>query len=390
MAFQGRFTITSRPEGRNVVFLDAWFIYAAVADDAFDDNMVEMYKTKLQPQILHELELVPGLPWLSFTLIQIAADQYMLQISSDAPEDGKWQHLKCALQANVLGLPQLHSEVQIAEVSHAIEIARLVPSGQIQPFNEQSKNPFGVYSIGRSIGVGQVLGAGTLGGFITISHKGKPRTYGLTNNHVANSLLHRRGVWAAQPSKKAEELNKRQKERMSSRTLEKREKYREKGQLDEDSEGLGMSRVEIKMRRRIRGAKRLEEKFANQGKYYESKSYHFQAQQNQGRCSAGNHSQTLWNENIIYCPAYCDWMATRGAECSNEHQPHKLGKLREASGRTVAKHPGRNDYCVLDWALIDLNQKTLKRMRDMSGGHKLKPNFQLDLNLVQVSREYLY
>lgn len=215
----------------------------AVADDEFDDKLAQMYKTKLQPQILHELGSVQGLPWLSFTLIKTAANQYVLQISSDAPEDERWQQLKCNLQANVLELPQLDFEVQIAEVSHAIEIARLVPPAMKQAYDGQSKNPFGLYSIGRSIGVEQLEGAGTLGGFITISHKGEPRTYGLTNNHVANRRsASSKVVWAAQRSKRAVEQNKRNEEGRTSRALERAEQHGKPERLD-------VSRIGPKQRR---------------------------------------------------------------------------------------------------------------------------------------------
>ena len=118
-------------------------------------------------------------------------------------------------------------------MSQAIEIARIVPPAMKQPYDEQSKNPFGLYSIGRSIGVDQTDGAGTLGGFITISHKGDPRTYGLTNNHVANRIaISSKGAWAMQRSKRAAEQNKRDEERRTSRALEKAERDRENREQD--------------------------------------------------------------------------------------------------------------------------------------------------------------
>lgn len=253
--------------------MDALFTFAAGAEVEFDDKVSQMYKTKLQPQILHELGSVQGLPWLSFTLVKIAANQYVFQISSDAPEDGRWQHLKCALQAKVLELPQLDLEVQIAEVSHAIEIARLVPPAMEQPYDKQSKNLFGLYSIGRSIGVDQAVGAGTLGGFITINHKGEPRTYGLTNNHVANRRsTSGKGVWAAQRSKRAAEQHKRDEERKTSRALKRAEQNREKREQDGRSERPDVSRIGVKQRRRVEGAERLKQRVARQEEDYESKS----------------------------------------------------------------------------------------------------------------------
>ena len=230
-----------------------------------------MYRTKLQPQILRELGSVQGLPWLSSTLVKNATNQYVLQISSDAPEDEKWQQLKSALQANVPEFPQLDLEVQIAEVSQAIEIARLVPPAMKQPYDEQGKNPFGLYSIGRSIGWYQTESAGTLGGFITISYKGEPRTYGLTNNHVANWRGTSRDVGAVKRSKRAAEQNKRDEGRRTSRALERAEQNRENREQDGRPERLDMSHIGIRQRRRAKEAERRKQTAA-QKEEYDSKS----------------------------------------------------------------------------------------------------------------------
>ena len=255
--------------------------FATVADDAFDDKVAQMYKTKLQPQVLHELRSVQGLPWLSFTLVKIAANQYVLQISSDAPEDKRWEQLKCAIQAKVLELPQLDFEVQIAEVSHAIEIARLVLPGMKQPYDKQSKNPFGLYSIGRSIGVEQACGAGTLGGFISISHKGVPRTYGLTNNHVAELIRPSdKGARAAEQSKRAAEQNKRDEERVSARARKVAEQHREKREQSGNPERPDTNRFRIKQKRREAAAERTKQRVSTKEKDYESKPHHFKTPRN--------------------------------------------------------------------------------------------------------------
>ena len=82
-------------------------------------------------------------------------------------------------------------------------------------------------------------------------------------------------------------------------------------------------------------------------------------------------------------------MATQAPEGPIEHPPHELGKIYKASGRTIGRHPGRNDYCILDWALIDLYGKTLKEMSEKSGRDKLRPNFHFHLDADEVSREHL-
>lgn len=61
-----------------------------------------------------------------------------------------------------------------------------------------------------------------------------------------------------------------------------------------------------------------------------------------------------------------------------------MGKVKTASGRTLAMPAGAAHPCVLDWALIDLNTETLK---SMLGIPKLKANSQLPRTREEVSLE---
>lgn len=113
------------------------------------------------------------------------SDSYVLKITSDKATDPRWKEVSHALMT-VLEQEHKHSiQVKIEQTRNFTE-TRFVAPRTAQPYNRQSKNPFGVYSLGRSIGVEQLDGPGTLGGFITVSYKGSTRVYGLTNNHVVN------------------------------------------------------------------------------------------------------------------------------------------------------------------------------------------------------------
>ena len=71
--------------------------------------------------------------------------------------------------------------------SKTFEEMRSVVPRMPQPYDEKNvNNPFGLYSLGRSIGVEQLDYPGTLGGFITVTRGDNSRVYGLTNNHVVN------------------------------------------------------------------------------------------------------------------------------------------------------------------------------------------------------------
>lgn len=104
-----------------------------------------------------------------------------------------WAAAGAALKATFLKVTRQELHVDISETQPIEDLTRkkkYVPrtqaKGKIQPYIRDSPNPFGLYSLGRSIGVAQLVGSGTLGGFITIRIQDELRLYGLTNNHVVN------------------------------------------------------------------------------------------------------------------------------------------------------------------------------------------------------------
>ncbi|KAH6646510.1 hypothetical protein BKA67DRAFT_541470 [Truncatella angustata] len=112
-----------------------------------DADIVRDYDRVLQPKLLAALGSIHGLSWASFTLPKV--------------------------------------RVNVSQAKRFEETRHVAPR-TARPSDGNSNTPFGLYSLGQSIGVEQLDGQGTLGGFITVSTGDKTRVYGLTNNHVMN------------------------------------------------------------------------------------------------------------------------------------------------------------------------------------------------------------
>ncbi|KAI0976419.1 hypothetical protein F4678DRAFT_456743 [Xylaria arbuscula] len=147
-------------------------------------GIVREYGQVLQPKFLDILRSTRGLSWASFVLdVNKGAggsDEYTLEVITEHPEDTSWKGAS-AFEAST----RRKLKVEVAKAKTFKEVRNVAPR-TAQPYDPNSKNPFGRYSLGRSIGVEQLDGPGTLGGFITVDSAGKPRVYGLTNNHVVN------------------------------------------------------------------------------------------------------------------------------------------------------------------------------------------------------------
>lgn len=82
--------------------------------------------------------------------------------------------------------------------------------------------------------------------------------------------------------------------------------------------------------------------------------------------------------NEIYCPSYEDLRATVQ---DPKVKSSSIGQLTAASGRILALPPHATEYCLLDWALIQLNSTDIMKIDKK----KLKPNFQLQRSSAEVS-----
>ncbi|KAI1176246.1 hypothetical protein F4777DRAFT_597854 [Nemania sp. FL0916] len=129
-----------------------------------DAKIVRDYDKVIQPKFLAILRSIKGLTWGSFALDK-EGDQYKLEVTTQEPSNPKWPEANTALEKVFLDSTNRKLRVNV---------------------DANSKNPFGLYSLGRSIGVEQLDLPGTLGGFITVTTGDKSRVYGLTNNHVVN------------------------------------------------------------------------------------------------------------------------------------------------------------------------------------------------------------
>lgn len=264
----------------------------------------------MQPRLLAALQSIQGLSWAAFSLLH-EDGRYSLRIDTSEPSNPKWKEATVSLKAIFLPLTKKDLVVNVTEVRRFAEI-RHVAHGEPQPYLKDGKNPFGIYSIGRSIGVEQLSGPGTLGGFITISEEGKSRVYGLTNNHVVNV----------------------------GRTTNTQCKLQ-----------IGRTGVPDRL-------------------VY-------------SRFATGSDPNYVETDNTIYCPNYNDLEATKFEAKNDKIQSHKLGQLGAASGRTLAFPQHAQHPCILDWALINLNNPTLRAMQERDS--KLRPNFILDREEKDVS-----
>ncbi|KAI0468838.1 hypothetical protein F4859DRAFT_489068 [Xylaria cf. heliscus] len=149
-----------------------------------DPEILLKYDKVIQPKFLAILRSIKGLAWASFILDK-KGDQYQLAITTQDPVNQKWAEAKSALERAFLDLTKHKLQVNVVKSKTSEEMRAVVPRSA-QPYDANGKNPFFLYSLGRSIGVEQLDYPGTLGGFITVTTGGKPRVYGLTNNHVVN------------------------------------------------------------------------------------------------------------------------------------------------------------------------------------------------------------
>lgn len=149
-----------------------------------DEEIIRNYETVIQPKFLAILRSIEDLSWASFILDK-EGDQYKLEITTQDPSNPKWAEANATLERAFLDSTNRKLRVNVAE-SETFEEMRFVVPRMAQPYDATSRNPFGLYSLGRSIGVEQLDYPGTLGGFITVTTGDKSRVYGLTNNHVVN------------------------------------------------------------------------------------------------------------------------------------------------------------------------------------------------------------
>ncbi|KAI8634683.1 hypothetical protein F5Y19DRAFT_409597 [Xylariaceae sp. FL1651] len=149
-----------------------------------DVDIVRDYDKVIQPKFLAILRSIDGLAWASFILDK-EGDQYKLDITTQDVSNPKWAEANAALERAFLDSTNRKLRVNVAK-SKTFEEMRFVVPRSPQPYDANSKNPFGLYSLGRSIGIEQLDYPGTLGGFITVTTGDKSRVYGLTNNHVVN------------------------------------------------------------------------------------------------------------------------------------------------------------------------------------------------------------
>ncbi|TRX87710.1 hypothetical protein FHL15_011399 [Xylaria flabelliformis] len=149
-----------------------------------DPAIVSDYDKIIQPKFLAILRSIKGLAWTSF-ILDNESHQYKLDITTQDPSNSKWAEASTALQKAFLDLTHRKLRVNVVK-SKTFEEMRFVVPRSPQPYDASSKNPFALYSLGRSIGVEQLDYPGTLGGIITVTTGDKSRVYGLTNNHVVN------------------------------------------------------------------------------------------------------------------------------------------------------------------------------------------------------------
>ncbi|KAI1261704.1 hypothetical protein F5Y18DRAFT_440349 [Xylariaceae sp. FL1019] len=149
-----------------------------------DKEVLRDYDKIIQPKFLDILRSIKGLTWASFILDK-QDSQYKLEVTTQDPSNSKWAEANAALEKAFLNLTKYKLQVDVVKSKTFEEMRQVIP-GSPQPYDANSKNPFYLYSLGRSIGVEQLDYPGTLGGFITVTTGDKPRTYGLTNNHVVN------------------------------------------------------------------------------------------------------------------------------------------------------------------------------------------------------------
>lgn len=149
-----------------------------------DPIIIKTYEQVLQPKFIAILRSVQKLDWASFVL-NINGGQYVLDVVTRSPKNPSWRKASAALESKFKDVTKKNLRVNITKVQMFEEVRSVAP-GTEQPYTRGDKNPFGLYSLGRSIGVEELDYPGTLGGFITVTTGGKPRVYGLTNNHVVN------------------------------------------------------------------------------------------------------------------------------------------------------------------------------------------------------------
>ncbi|KAK1955773.1 hypothetical protein LY78DRAFT_697546 [Colletotrichum sublineola] len=149
-----------------------------------DSKTVQDYEQILQPKFLQTLQGIQGLSWSSF-ILDVKDGQYVLEVTAGNPESELWDQASISLKKAFEDVTAKKLQVALSKASSIEEMRKVVPR-EAQPYNADSRNPFFLYSLGRSIGVEQLDYPGTLGGFITVTTDGSPRVYGLTDNHVIN------------------------------------------------------------------------------------------------------------------------------------------------------------------------------------------------------------
>lgn len=151
-------------------------------DKKSDIDIARDYDGLVQPKLVEALKSVH---WAAFTLLK-EDDGYVLKVETRETNhtNSAWVAATASLKATFQKLTSQELRVDISPAKTYMDLH--LNGGIEQAYDHGSSNPFGVYSLGRSIGVGQLDKPGTLGGFITISTNEWCKVYGLTNNHVIN------------------------------------------------------------------------------------------------------------------------------------------------------------------------------------------------------------
>ncbi|KDN68167.1 hypothetical protein CSUB01_11641 [Colletotrichum sublineola] len=291
-----------------------------------DSKTVQDYEQILQPKFLQTLQGIQGLSWSSF-ILDVKDGQYVLEVTAGNPESELWDQASIPLKKAFEDVTAKKLQVALSKASSIEEMRKVVPR-EAQPYNADSRNPFFLYSLGRSIGVEQLDYPGTLGGFITVTTDGSPRVYGLTNNHVIN---------------------------VGKTTNTQRESTLPPFLPSSCLSWLAFLHI----------------------------YFGFWQHQSSDPGAAGDPT-TIETGNTIYCPNYHDLEATK----IHQHDPklvnYKIGQLYAASGRTLPTPVVNALPCILDWALVDLNGPTRSQL--FPNIAKLKYNFEPPRTNRQVLR----